>query len=184
MCSSDLVETDDLAVAIKTLGGDLAAEASSTRSVGLHVEVEGAARSLHPIVREDIYRIAGEALRNAFRHAEANQVEVELHYDERQLRLRVRDDGKGIDPTFLTTQGREGHFGMHGMRERAKLISGKFTVWTAPGSGTEIELSVPAVRAYAASSAPWRSWLSEKFSGGARRSGNERPSPSDSDSVE
>ena len=178
------VETDDLAVAIKTLGGDLAAEASSTRSVGLHVEVEGAARSLHPIVREDIYRIAGEALRNAFRHAEANQVEVELHYDERQLRLRVRDDGKGIDPTFLTTQGREGHFGMHGMRERAKLISGKFTVWTAPGSGTEIELSVPAVRAYAASSAPWRSWLSEKFSGGARRSGNERPSPSDSDSVE
>jgi hypothetical protein len=73
---------------------------------------------------------------------------------------------------------------MHGMRERAKLISGKFTVWTAPGSGTEIELSVPAAHAYAACSAPWRSWFAEKFSGSARRSGNEPPSQSDSDSVD
>jgi signal transduction histidine kinase len=132
--------------------------------------VEGTPRALHPIVRDEIYRIAGEALRNAFRHAEANQIELELHYDERQLRLRVRDDGKGIDPEFLTSQGREGHFGIHGMRERAKLISGKLTVWTAPGSGTEIELSVPAVHAYAASSALWRSWFAERFSGSTRRS--------------
>jgi ligand-binding sensor domain-containing protein/signal transduction histidine kinase len=174
------VETNDLAVAIKTLGENLAAEGSSNSSVGLSVEVEGTSRPLHPIVRDETYRIAGEALRNALRHAEATKIEVELHYDERQLRLRIRDDGKGIDPEFLTSQGREGHFGMHGMRERAKLISGKLTVWTASGSGTEIELSVPAAHAYAASSASWRLW----FSRSARRSGNEEPSRSDSDSVD
>jgi signal transduction histidine kinase/ligand-binding sensor domain-containing protein len=173
------VETNDLAVAIKTLGGELAAEGSVHSSTGLSVEVQGTSRTLHPIVRDEIYRIAGEALRNAFRHAEANQIEVELHFDERQLRLRIRDDGKGIDPEFLTSQGREGHFGIHGMRERAELISGKLTVWTAQGSGTEIELSVPAVHAFAASSARWRSWLTEKLSGSARRSGNEQPSQSD-----
>jgi signal transduction histidine kinase/ligand-binding sensor domain-containing protein len=159
------IETNDLGVAIKTLGGEIAAEGSGHSSGRLSVEVEGTSRPLHAIVRDEIYRIAGEALRNAFRHAEANRIEVELHYNERQLRLRIRDDGKGIDPKFLTSLGREGHFGMHGMRERAKLISGKLTVWTAPGSGTEIELSVPADHAYVASSAPWRSWFTKKFSG-------------------
>jgi signal transduction histidine kinase len=178
------VETNNLAVAIKTSGEDIAAEGGGHSSAGLSMEVEGRSRTLHPIVRDEVYRIAGEALRNAFRHAGAKQIEVELHYDERQLRLRIRDDGKGIDPQFLTSQGREGHFGMHGMRERAKLINGKLTVWTAPGSGTEIELSVPAAHAYAVSSAPWRLWFAEKFSGSARRSGNDEPSQSDSGSVD
>jgi signal transduction histidine kinase/ligand-binding sensor domain-containing protein len=157
------VESNDLAQAITTLGEQLAAEASSATSVGLNVEVEGTPRNLHPIVRDEIYQIASEALRNAFRHAEAKQIEVELRYDQRQLRLRVRDDGKGIDATFLTAEGRTGHFGLHGMRERAKLMGGKLTVWTAPQSGTEIDLSVPAAYAYAAS--PGRPWFAEKFSG-------------------
>jgi signal transduction histidine kinase/ligand-binding sensor domain-containing protein len=155
------VETDDLLVAIKTLGGDLAAEGGGHSSAGLSVEVQGTSRTLHPIVRDEIYRIVGEALRNAFRHAEANQIEVELHYDERQLRLRIRDDGKGIDPNFLAAEGRAGHFGLPGMRERAKLIGGKLTVWTAAQSGTEIELIIPAAHAYAAP--PRRSWFAEKF---------------------
>jgi signal transduction histidine kinase/streptogramin lyase len=162
------VESNDLAQAITTLGEQLAAEASSATSVGLHVEVEGAPRNLHPIVRDEIYRIASEALRNACRHAEAQQIEVEFRYDERQFRLRVRDDGKGIDATFLASEGRTGHFGLHGMRERAKLMGGKLTVWTAAESGTEIELIVPAVRVYAAS--PRRSWFAEKFSGTSVRS--------------
>jgi len=165
------VERNDLARAITTLADEIAAEASSRASVELRVGVEGTPRTLHPIVRDEIYRIGSEALRNAFRHAEATQIEVELRYDDRQLRLRIRDDGKGIDPSFLTPEGREGHFGLHGMRERAKLIGGKLTVWTAPESGTEVELSVPAAHAYSASSARWRSWFTEKFSGGARRSG-------------
>ena len=99
---------------------------------------------------------SSEALRNAFRHADAKQIEVEICYDERTLRVRVRDDGKGIDPSILNQGGREGHFGMHGMRERAKLIGGKLTVWSALDSGTEVELTVPASRAYAASSPRWR----------------------------
>jgi signal transduction histidine kinase/ligand-binding sensor domain-containing protein len=157
------VESNDLAQAITTLGEQLAAEASSATSVGLHVEVEGSSRNLHPIVSDEIYRIASEALRNAFRHAQARQIEVEFRYDQRQLRMRVRDDGKGIDATFLTAQGRAGHFGLHGMRERAKLMGGKLTVWTAAESGTEIELLIPATRAYAAP--PRRSWFAEQFSG-------------------
>jgi signal transduction histidine kinase/ligand-binding sensor domain-containing protein len=156
------VESNDLAQAITALGEQLAAGASSATSAGMYVEVEGAPWNLHPIVRDEIYRVASEALRNAFRHAQAKQIEVEFRYDERELRLRVRDDGKGIDATFLKVEGRAGHFGLHGMRERAKLMGGKLTVWTAAESGTEIELVIPAAHAYAAS--PRRSWFAEKFS--------------------
>ena len=156
------VESNDLAQAITALGEQLAAGASSATSAGMYVEVEGAPWNLHPIVRDEIYGVASEALRNAFRHAQAKQIEVVFRYDERQLRLRVRDDGKGIDTTFLKAEGREGHFGLHGMRERAKLMGGKLTVWTAAQSGTEIELIIPAAHAYAAS--PRRSWFAEKFS--------------------
>jgi signal transduction histidine kinase/ligand-binding sensor domain-containing protein len=154
------VESNDLAQAIRTLGEQLAAEASAT-SIGMFVEVEGTPWNLHPIVRDEIYRVASEALRNAFRHAQAKQIEVEFRYDERQLRLRVRDDGKGIDATFLAAEGRAGHFGLHGMRERAKIMGGKLTVWTAAESGTEIELIIPA--AYANAASPRRSWFAEKF---------------------
>jgi signal transduction histidine kinase/ligand-binding sensor domain-containing protein len=157
------VERSDLAAAITTLGEELAAQAGDHSPAVLRVDVEGEARALRPIVRDEIYRIASEALRNAFRHAEAKQIEVELRYDERQLRLRVRDDGKGIDPNFRATEGRAGHFGLHGMHERAKLIGGKLTVWSAPDSGTEIELSIPAARAYAESPRSRRTWFGEKL---------------------
>jgi signal transduction histidine kinase/ligand-binding sensor domain-containing protein len=156
---------EDLAVALRTLGEELAAFPGGHASIEFSVEVEGTPRNLRPIVRDQIYRIAGEAMRNAFRHAEAKQIEVELHYDERQLRLRVRDDGRGIDPIFLTGEGRSGHFGLRGMHDRAKLIRGKLAVWSAQNSGTEIELSVPAVHSYAASAAPWRSRIIENLSG-------------------
>jgi signal transduction histidine kinase len=160
------VESNDLAQAITTLGEQLATEtrgATETRdiAVGMFVEVEGTPWDLHPIVRDEIYRVASEALRNAFRHARAKQIEVEFRYDERQLRLRVRDDGKGIDSKFLAAEGRAGHFGLHGMRERAKLMGGRLTVWTAAESGTEIELIIPA--AYANAASPRRSWFAGKF---------------------
>ena len=161
---SSTTETNDLADAIRTIGEELAADEGANHGVVLRVEAQGGPRPLHPIVRDEILRIAGEALRNAFRHAEAKQIEVELRYDERDLRLRVRDDGKGIDPKVLSQGGREGHFGMHGMRERAKLIGGKLTVWSGLDSGTEVELSIPAAHAYTSSStSTWRSWLAEKL---------------------
>ena len=109
-------------------------------------------------------------MRNAFRHAGAKQIEVEIRYDERQLRLRVRDDGKGIDPKLLSDHGPEGHFGLRGMRERARLIGGKLTVWSELDSGTEVELTIPANRAYTASGDVQRSWLADKF---AKLSGND-----------
>jgi signal transduction histidine kinase/ligand-binding sensor domain-containing protein len=162
------VEGDDLAVALRTLGEELAAFPGRRASIGFRVDVEGTPRTLRPIVRDQIYQIAGEALRNAFRHAEARQIEVELRYDERQLRLRVRDDGQGIDSAFLTAHGRAGHFGLRGMYDRAKLIGGKLAVWSAENSGAEIELSVPAVQSYAASVAPWPSRVIQILAGKSR----------------
>jgi signal transduction histidine kinase/ligand-binding sensor domain-containing protein len=156
------VERNDLALAIKTLGAELAVADSRSHRPEFNVQVEGIPRDLHPILRDEVFRIAGEAMRNAFRHADAEQIEVEIRYDERQLRVRVRDDGKGIDPKLLSHDGREGHFGLRGMRERAKLIGGKLTVWSELDSGTEVELSLPANRAYTVPDGQ-RSWLAEKL---------------------
>ena len=157
--------TNDLACAITTLGQELAASETNPNAAEFHVEVEGTSRDLHPILRDEVYRIAAEAVRNAFKHAQAKRIEVEIRYDERQLRLRVRDDGKGIDAKHLKEEGRAGHYGLRGMRERAKLMGGKLTVWSELDAGTEVELRIPASRAYETSSARRRSWLAEKLSG-------------------
>src|SRR5580704_1574352 len=78
----------------------------------------------------------------------AKQSEVEIRYDDRHFRMRVRDDGKGIDPKVLTQDGQAGHYGLHGMRERAKLVGGRLDVWSELDSGTEVELSIPGPIAY------------------------------------
>jgi ligand-binding sensor domain-containing protein/signal transduction histidine kinase len=144
-------ESNDLPGAIVRLGTELAAAHSGTAAPSVQVEVEGTVCDLHPIIRDEVFRVAAEALHNVFQHSHATQVEVELWYDPREFRLRVRDDGQGIDPQILTVGGREGHFGLRGMRERAKLAGGKLTVWSAPDSGTEVELLIPGSAAYAAS---------------------------------
>ncbi len=141
------IEGNDLALAISTLGEELAADSSGHRPA-FRVAVEGESRNLHPILGEEVYKIAAEALRNAFRHAQGQQVEVEIRYENEQFRLRVRDDGKGIDPAVLSRQGAEGHYGLHGMRERATLIGGKLTVRSELDAGTEVELHIPATAAY------------------------------------
>jgi signal transduction histidine kinase/ligand-binding sensor domain-containing protein len=160
---SSTVETNDLAMAISALGEELAADGTIADSALFRMAVEGTPRNLHPILRDEVYRIAGETLRNAFRHAQARQIEVEIHYDAQQFRLRVRDDGKGIDPEILGEDPRPGHFGLHGMRERAKIVGGQLDVWSKLDSGTEVELSMPASRAYATLSAR-RFWWSGKGS--------------------
>jgi signal transduction histidine kinase/ligand-binding sensor domain-containing protein len=155
------VVTNDLGEAIGTLGKELAAaqvsDANAPPAV-VEVSVEGTPRDLHPILRDDIYRIAGEALRNAFRHSRAHYIEVEIRYDDTRLQVRVRDDGKGIDQKMLD-EPREGHFGLPGMRERAGLIGARLDVWSNPGLGAEVELTVPAAAAYATPRARGRSWL-------------------------
>jgi ligand-binding sensor domain-containing protein/signal transduction histidine kinase len=162
---SSTVVTNDLACAITTLGQELAGGETNPNATEFHVQVEGTTRDLHPILRDEVYRITGEALRNAFRHAQARRIEVEIRYDERQFRLRVRDDGKGIAPKLMNEDGPTGHYGLRGMRERAKLLGGKLAVWSELDSGTEFELRIPASRAYETSPARRRSWLAEKLSG-------------------
>ncbi len=142
------IEKDDLAVAIKTIGEELAAAEKHQTAIPFQVLVEGTPQNLHPILRDEVYRLAVEALRNAFRHAAARHVEVEIRYHEKYFRLRVRDDGKGIQPEVLRGDGRERHYGLHGMRERAKLAGGELTIWSEVDSGTEIELIIAASRAY------------------------------------
>ena len=110
--------------------------------IGYRVIVEGEQRPLHPLLRDDVYRIGREALINAFRHARAKQIEVELKYSPSQLRVLVRDDGRGIEPQILQS-GRDGHWGLSGMRERAEQIGGRFHVYSSPAAGTEVELTVP-----------------------------------------
>ena len=139
------VNDADLIEAIKTLVEELASD-----QVVFRVSLQGSARPLRPVACDEIYHIAGEALSNSRRHAQASQIEVELYYDPHRLRLRVRDNGKGIEPQFLKGESTRGHYGLPGMRERARLLGGQLNVWSAPASGTEIELTVPAARAYAA----------------------------------
>jgi signal transduction histidine kinase len=141
------VQTNDLALAISTLGEELTTDSTNHRPAFL-VAVEGEARNLHPILRDEVYKIAAEALRNAFRHSRAKRVEVEIRYDNEQFRLRIRDDGKGIDPTVLKAKATGGHYGLPGMRERATLVGGKLAVWSEVDAGTEVELRVPASTAY------------------------------------
>jgi signal transduction histidine kinase/ligand-binding sensor domain-containing protein len=154
--------TNDLAVAISTLGDELATSGANGNGTVIDVSVQGTPRDLHPILRDDIYRIAGEAVRNAFHHAHARRIEVEITYDDRQFRLQVRDDGKGIDKEVLADD-RRGHFGLPGICERAELVGGHLDVWSEAGAGTEIDLTIPAGKAYSAARASSRArWFAKK----------------------
>jgi signal transduction histidine kinase/ligand-binding sensor domain-containing protein len=110
--------------------------------------VEGRVRALHPMVREECYWIGREAVVNALTHSHGSKVEVEITYDPRQFRLRVRDDGRGIDPKILEKGGRSDHWGLQGMRERAQKIGGQLQLWSRPETGTEVELIIPGASAY------------------------------------
>jgi signal transduction histidine kinase len=154
-------ELHDLAQAFSRIPEEL----SLQQPIDYRVIVEGQPRPLHPVIRDDVYRIGREALVNSFRHAQANSIEVEIEYGVNQLRVNVRDNGVGIDPQVLRT-GREGHWGLSGMRERAERIGARLTVWTRPAGGTEIELSVPAALAFESKSPNGASkWLVKLYAG-------------------
>jgi signal transduction histidine kinase len=134
----------DLTQAVRALGDELASGNRAT----FRLVVEGPRRELHPMVREEVYSIAREALRNAFTHACATHIEAEIGFNDRLLQLRIRDDGKGISPDFAE-QGSAGHYGLAGMRERARQMGSKLVILSGPEAGTEIDLNVPGSVAYA-----------------------------------
>ena len=110
--------------------------------------VEGKQQELSPMLQDEVYRISREAVWNAFAHAAAGHIEVEIRYDQDQLRVRIRDDGKGIDAKILEQGGRPGHWGISGMRERARRIGSQLAFWSDVGAGTEVQLTVPGAIAY------------------------------------
>jgi signal transduction histidine kinase len=156
------VVTNDLVRAISMVGEELAAGQTGQNCPEFRVRVEGTSRDLAPLVRDEVHRIACEAVRNAFRHAQAGQIEVEIRYAQRQLRLRVRDNGKGIDPKVLSGGGCDRHYGLPGMNERAKLVRGTLALRSELDSGTEVELTIPASIAYARPPGAGRSMASGK----------------------
>jgi signal transduction histidine kinase/ligand-binding sensor domain-containing protein len=141
---SDKTVTHDLATDLSIVGH----ECREVDQAEFQMIVNGVKRSLHPGVLEDSFKIGREALINAFRHSGATRIEAEVSFGPRHLKVRIRDDGRGIEEGVVQAGNREGHFGLPGMRERAKRIGGHLDIWSRSGLGTEIELSIPARFAY------------------------------------
>jgi signal transduction histidine kinase/ligand-binding sensor domain-containing protein len=139
---------DDLAHLLRATGKELLDAQESEGGAGFRLTVEGPPQTLSPVLQDELYRIGREILRNAFRHARAKQIEVEIRYDAHAFRLRIRDDGIGIDPKVLGEGARPGHWGLPGVRERAELVAAKLDFWSEAGAGTEVQLTVPASVAY------------------------------------
>jgi len=130
-------EVNDLADAF----GRALEECRTHSPMEVALEVSGQNREMHPIVRDEVYRIGYEAIRNACVHSQATQLRVELSYAQ-DLSLRIHDNGAGMDPEIVL-HGKQGHFGLQSMRERASRIVGKFSIESSAGSGTVVTLAVP-----------------------------------------
>ena len=142
----------DLAQNLATMAQDLASTDVGDDSPEFRVIAEGERRNMSPIVEEEVGQMARELLRNAFQHARARQIEIEIHYDDQLFRVRVRDDGKGMDRDVMNHGGRAGHWGLTGLRERAQRIGAQLDFWSEVEAGTEIQITVPAAVAYKARS--------------------------------
>jgi signal transduction histidine kinase/ligand-binding sensor domain-containing protein len=170
-------ETDsrDLELAFSRMRQELAID----EKIGYRVIAHNASRPLRPVIRDEVYRIGREALVNAFLHAQANTVEVEVEYASKYLRVMVRDDGCGIDPQVLNA-GRQGHWGLPGMRERSEGIGASLKLRSRIGAGTEVELTVPSAIAFEGQThgpvSHWLTWLNrakfEPEAGAERKRGD------------
>jgi signal transduction histidine kinase len=140
---------DDLRSALAGAARDLAVEETAR----IAVTVGGSPQAVHPFVRDEVYRVGREALVNAIRHAQARTIDVALDYRPDALVLTVSDDGIGIDEEVVAA-GREGHWGLSGMRERADSVGGRLSVRSRAGAGTQVELSIPGAVAYHESGRP------------------------------
>jgi signal transduction histidine kinase len=160
---SPIIEEGDLATVLGALGAELAVGSEPQATPAYRVIVEGKPRPLNPNVRDDIYRIAREAVRNAYQHANARHIETEVTFGDTNLSVRVRDDGIGVDPTILAGGQRAGHWGLPGMRERSESIGGRLDVWSERNAGTEVELGISAAIAYAQPPISTFSWIRRLF---------------------
>jgi signal transduction histidine kinase len=143
---SDPVNNGDLVRLLEAEGEELAAvQGGDQNSPDFRVIVEGDPPKISPALHDEVYRIGRELMRNAFRHADAKRIETEIRYNSNQLRLRVRDDGRGLDPKVLELSRRPGHWGLAGISERAQQIGAQIRIWSENGAGTEIELTVPVI---------------------------------------
>ena len=143
---------NDLAHLLAAAGRELSGVATSNGgSPAFCVTVEGSPRDLQTVLQDELYRIGREILRNAFRHAHAKKIEVEIRFDAEVFRIRFRDDRIGIDPEVLKEGARAGHWGLRGVRERAELAGAQLDLWSEMGAGMEVQVTVPASAAYAKS---------------------------------
>lgn len=146
-----------LAEEITAFGEELVAKDTNEKEpVQFRMVVEGTAHALRPNAHIDIFRIAREAMRNAFIHSQGRLIETEIAYTSELFRLRIRDDGKGIDTDERSRAERTGHWGLRGIRERVEHLGGDLDVWSEPGAGTEIELRIPGSKVYEESLSPSR----------------------------
>jgi len=152
----------DLEHAFSLIRQDMVELEQAAARVEFRVIVDGQQRPLRPLLRDEAYRIGREALTNAFRHARANKIEIELKYTSARLRMLVRDDGCGIDPKIMRS-GRDGHWGLSGMRERADQIGAQFHVWSNVAAGTEVELSIPGHIAFEDHRNQMATWVGKTF---------------------
>jgi signal transduction histidine kinase len=160
---SSSAEANDLPEAFAAVGQELRQE----HPADFRVVVNGDPRELYPVVRDEVYRIGREAIANCFQHAHAERCETEINYDPSQLRVAIRDDGRGVEETILEVSPGSGGWGMPGMFERASKIGARVEVWSRHGVGTEIEVRVPAVIAYRSTvnASRWQ-WLRRLATGG------------------
>jgi signal transduction histidine kinase/ligand-binding sensor domain-containing protein len=139
----------------RDFGAGLAALATAAAHLAKELPVasfelvtSGRVREISPTVLHELYKVAHEALSNAFRHARATRIEAEMRFDADALRLTVTDDGVGFDEGVLANQRRRGHWGVKGMEERMDRLGGRMTVRSRPGEGTTVQFVVPAAVAF------------------------------------
>jgi len=167
---SEPIAKGNLAELIASTSRELAEANANEHQPVFDLIEEGERRALSPTVSNDICRTVLELMRNAYQHAHARRIEAEIRYGDSMFRLRIRDDGQGIEPTVLKEGGRLGHWGLRGIRERADQIGARLEVWSEPGKGTEVQLLVPASIAYESFRNSYRAKLVRRVKSRAKHS--------------
>lgn len=149
--------TGELAQSLAAIGTELAA----VHGVQFQATTRGESPTLPPEVEKELLLIAREGLINAFRHANANRIDLETCGDAGGMRLRIRDDGGGMPAAVILGKGRAGHWGVIGMRERAEVIGAHLEIRSRQGSGTEVDINLPRehLRRHVRAARGWRRWF-------------------------